>query len=425
MGAFTVANVATKGASVLAIMLLGTILSAGDYAKFGIVYALQSGVAMLALTGLVEVAVGRLKAFATPLRRRVLFTRTAGLFWMTSLLCVLLLTPFVLGALGSAPPAAVMASIILGIVSAYALLQASLLRIEHRNAQSLLLSAGVPLCATAGLIVAAAAGMKLGGLFGLAAAGGAAAYLAVRVAGAGYAGRVPKRQRLRSELPSLAPYFAINLLGWLTGYGMNFAVATLFAPIDVATYTFLFTIASIAQLVASSMNMVLAPRFYQAYNGATADDAERISRTSFRLLAAALGIVGFVTVGAMPWLTSLLSDNLADYGREQLGLALLLAGYIVCIPWWHGQNYYHVAGEGRALMALSIVSGLASLAAWVVAMIILGPIGIYAGFALQLAIRSLWMLRRARRRWPIRPPWFTILGGVALTLSALLLPTPF
>lgn len=404
-------------------MLMASLLPASQFATFGIVYALQSGISMLAPTGLFEAAVGRLKAFATGDRRRALFMRTAGLFWATCSACLLIMSPFAISSLGgNGSLLTTLAGIALGVMSGYAVLQAGLLRIQQHNAQSLMLSAGVPLCATAGLVAGALLGLGLTGIFGIAAASGAAAFVAVRLAGAAYPGSLPRRYRLAREVPLLAPYFAINLLGWLTGYGMNFLVDGLFEPAQVAMYTFVIAVGSISQLIASSLNMVLAPRFYEAFNDERFTDAESASRRSFMLLAAVLGLIGFVTVAALPWITALLSDNLAEYGRDRLPLALLMGGYILGIPWWHGQNYYHVAGEGRALMRLSIVSGVASLALWVGAMLVFGTIGIYLGFALQLAMRSLWMMAAAQGQWQIRPPWAAIVAGVALTMSALLLP---
>jgi O-antigen/teichoic acid export membrane protein len=222
----------------------------------------------------------------------------------------------------------------------------------------------------------------------------------------------------------LAPFIIITIFGWLSGYGMNFIINLKFEPLHVATFTVLFTVSSVSQMIASSLNMVWAPRFYQLFNEGAMDQAEFRNRYFFSLLAGVLGVVGCLSVALLPWITGLVGGNLSHYGNFRLELAFLMAGYIVSISWWYGQNYYHVAGYGVQLMYLSIWSGGSGLALWVVCMIALGPVGIFVGFALQMAIKAGAMWGMGNKYWRLRPPWSAITIGCALTFAGLLFPVP-
>jgi O-antigen/teichoic acid export membrane protein len=288
----------------------------------------------------------------------------------------------------------------------------------------LLCSAGIPFCGIVGLVIGGWWARDLTLIFTLGLSGAAIALAILIVKGQASLGPLPPRKFVRKELLVLAPYLIIGMFGWLSGYGMNFIIDLLYESLHVATFTFLFTVASVSQIIASSLNMVWAPRFYQLFNDGAMDQAESRNRFFFSFLAAALGAVGCLTVALLPWITALVSGNLAQYGDRRLELCFLMVGYVVCISWWYGQNYYHVAGYGPALMHLSLWSGGIGLVLWVICMIVLGPVGIFVGFALQMAIKAGAMGLVGNRHWRLRPPWMPITIGCALTFAGLLFPVP-
>jgi O-antigen/teichoic acid export membrane protein len=259
-------------------------------------------------------------------------------------------------------------------------------------------------------------------VFTLAFVGAGLALLMLAFKGQIFLGPIPSISLISGELLSLGPFLIIGIFGWLSGYGMNFIVNLKFQPLLVATFTFLFTIASINQMIANSLNMVWSPRFYYLYNSGDIKQAESRSRFFFGLLAVMLGIIGLLAVALLPWVTNMLGGNLVQYGGFRLELAFLMSGYVVCIAWWHGQNYYLIAGNGKALMHLSLWSGGIGLLAWIFCMIVLGPVGIFVGFTVQMAVKVVSMRLVGVRHWPMRPPWVAIIIGCILTFSGLFFP---
>ncbi len=425
MALFTGANLSVKGAYALAVLLLASALTPEAYADFGIVYALQGAMTAFVVTGLPETTAARLKTHPSGRRRQTLFRRMSGLFAVTTLLALVLLAPFMAWMmLKDTPLLPVPAAVLFGAVTGYGVLQAGFQRIEHRHVASLLCSAGIPFSGILGLMIGGWWARDLTLIFILGLSGSAIALAILIVNGQASLGPLPARKLVRKEVLVLAPYLIIGIFGWLSGYGMNFIIDLLYDSIHVATFTFLFTVASVCQMMASSLNMVWTPRFYQLFNDGAMDQAESGNRFFFSFLAAALGAVGCLTVALLPWITGLVSGNLAQYGDRRLELCFLMAGYVVCISWWYGQNYYHVAGYGPALMRLSIWSGGIGLVLWVICMIVLGHVGIFVGFALQMAIKAGAMWVVGNRHWRLRPPLTAITISCALTFAGLLFPVP-
>lgn len=422
---FTGANVVAKGAFVLVVMLLASVLSPNAYADFGMLYALQGAMTAFAVMGLAETTASRLKVHRPGIRRQFLFRQISGLFLVTALLSLALVSPFIsMVALKKELAVPVIFAVLLGAVTGYSVLQASFHRIEDRHAASLLSSAGIPLSSIIGMMIGGWWGQSLDMIFGLGFLGAGLALVVLVLTRKIYVGPIRSFARVQRDIVCLMPFLAMGIFGWLSGYGMNFVIDLRFEPGYVAIFTFLFTAASIGQMIANSLNMVWAPHFYRMYNEGCLDHAEMRTRYFFTILAAVLGVAGILAVGLLPWVTGFIGGNLNYYGSYRLELALLITGYIICIPWWHGQNYYHVAGYGQELMRLALWSGGAGLVVWVVCMVILGPIGIFLGFPLQMAIKSITMWKAGNRYWTLRPPWVILALSCAMTFAALLLPIP-
>lgn len=422
---FTGANIGVKGAYSLVVLLLASALTPGAYAGFGFLYAIQGAMTTLATVGLQETTAARLKTYPSGRRRHALYRRMSGLFGVTGLLALLLLFPFVaLMEHTSTPLIAKICAVLLGAVTGYGVLQAGFHRLDNRHAASLLSSAGIPFFSVIGFMIGGWWARDLTLIFALGLVGAAIALTVLISNGQVSRGPFPSLRSIRREFSILGPFLVMGIFGWLSGYGMNFIINLCFDALNVATFTFLFTAASLSQMIANSLNMVWGPRFYQLFNEGAMDQAETRNRFFFTLLAAVLGSVGGLAVALLPWITGLVGGNLAHYGDFRVELALLMSGYVVCISWWYGQNYYHVAGYGSALMHLSLWSGGTGLVLWVICMIGLGPVGIFVGFALQMATKAGAMWLAGNHHWRLRPPWVAIMIACALIFSGLLFPVP-
>jgi O-antigen/teichoic acid export membrane protein len=422
---FTGVNVGVKGAYFLVVLLLASILTPDAYAGFGLLYAVQGGMTALATVGLQETTVARLKMHSMGLRRRTLYRRISGLFGVTALLAFLMIFPFVgLIEHSSASLIGIISAVLLGIVTGYGTLQASFQRLDNRLGASLLSSAGVSFFGVIGLMIGGWWARDLTLIFVLGLTGAVIAQSALILIGQVSLGPIPSLKRSLREFSSLGPFLIMGIFGWLSGYGMNIIIDIRFDAFHVATFTFLFTAASMSQMIANSLNMVWTPRFYQLFNEGVMDQAETQNRFSFSLLAITLGVVGGLGVAFLPWVTGLVGGNLSHYGDFRVELAFLMCGYIVCISWWYGQNYYHVAGYGSALLHLSLWSGGVGLVLWVICMMVLGSVGIFIGFALQMTIKAVAMWVVGNNRWRLRPPWLAIMIGCSIIFVGLLFPVP-
>lgn len=419
-GAFIASTALVKALYAAFVLLLATLLPPAVYAGFGLLYAAQTAMSTFAGVGIQETTIGRLKGRSSYSRRCALYREAIGLFYASA---SIVLAVIVLLAWGTeVTTKGILLALLLGALTAFATLQAGLIRLEERHGASLLYSAGVPLLSCVGGIFGVLLAVKLEAVFAGSVMGAA---LGIAVLGAlqhGYFASLPRRQRVLRGLQAVYPFAVVGVFGWLAGYGVTFIVDGLFESLDVARYTFLFTVSSIAQVAASAMNMVWSPRFYRLYLETSAAHTEDQSRRFYVLQASGLGLVGAASVAILPWLTHAVGGYVGFYGLSRVELALLFAGYVLSVPWWHAQNYFLVANQGERLMRIVLWSGTVGIIAWLGCMLVFGPIGIYVGFMLQALLKSLGAWLSARRQWNVAPPWAAIGMATALTFAGLMFP---
>ncbi|MBJ3785062.1 lipopolysaccharide biosynthesis protein [Devosia sediminis] len=419
---FLFANITIKAGYACSLLLLASILSVDEYAGYGLLYALQTAATTLSMTGLIEITAGRLRHY-THESRPDLFQRVTGLFVFTASATFVVFLPIILFIfwprdLGVAALSATALGLIMGLGS----LQASFHRIDERHMVSLVSSAGLPLASLLGVLIAAFWLPQLWVIFSLAAVLGLLVVSGLFVTGKVPSPNLPTRSELPHSLREISPFGVVSVFSWLGGYGMSFVIEWRFAPIAVASYTFLYTVAALGQVVANSMNMVWSPRFYRLFNAGERVQAETQSRRFFAVEAALLGLAGSVAVAALPVVCDLIGGNLQAYGQNRWELAMLLASYVISIPAWHAQNYYMVSGAGRELMVVSVWAAIIGFALWIVSILLFGESAIYFGFALQAAVRSGVLWSTARLRWTLTAPWVAIVLASAVPFIALALP---
>ena len=412
-----------KGLGFVLFMWLAHSLSVEQYARFGLFYALQTGLAAFAIAGIAEAVVGMLKEHVDPDARRELFASANGIFGLLALLAAggALIVLVLMGPGIGASWADIACVTVAALVTAFFTLQSLLTRLNERHDASLWLSFLPPL---AGLLAGlcfflAAPGVSM---FYAGMAGGLLLMVpACRLAGMRLDGFRIGGTVFRDALGRLAPFMLIVALAWLSGYGNTYLVQALFEASDVARFTFAYTLASIMQLLASSLNQVWAPKFFRLVHEVPAREIELGNRRFYRLLGLLLGTVGALVLVVGPIAVRLVGASLAPYAGLEYPLFFLFAAYAVSIPWWHVQNYYLVHSKGRELMFVIIGTSVIGLLAWVAAMSMLGNIGVYVGFALMMLIRSAGAFACARRLWPVLLMWEGTLIALGLLGAGALL----
>lgn len=414
--AFSFLAVVAKGGNLLVAMYLASVFPASVYASFGVLYAFQAAMGTFSIAGLGEFAVANLKKYSRRNSVLVLFKRVSGLYLPLAVLWVVPL--FILSTLffddDGVSAAAAVFSLLLGALLAFANLQASLLRLDDRYGESLLLHAGVPIASATGMAMAAWLDNSIAAVFIGGCVGGLAMLGVLLANKIVYTTSLRLRAPERENLSATSPYAQIAVVGWLSGYGMNLFIMSQGERGIVAVYTILYTIAALSQLLASSVNMARAPVFYSLFNAGKRDEASRFNRRIFSILAIVLGVFGAVVVFFLPLVTLLIGGHAADYGSYQLELALLFCGYVVSVPWWCFQNYYYVCNEGRALRRVILLSGTVGLLAWMALIAIWDEMGVFVGFVIRTGLQSVYIWTQGRDEWEVEVPWLSIIVGCLL-----------
>jgi O-antigen/teichoic acid export membrane protein len=409
-----------KGLGFLLLLWMAREMPVEAYATFGLLFALQSGLATLAGAGIGDAVVGRLKDHHTPEAQSGLFSSANTLFACLSggaaVVAVIVFALFLSGSHGS--PWVLAAALVGGVLTAFFTLQSMLVRLQERHGASLALGFVAPMAGLIGAGVGFASLRSVDGFFGGMAAGLLAALFAGAASGIGHY-RFAARDADTSAIgAAVTPYLLIALLAWLGGYGSTYIVKSFFATRDVAMFTFAYTLSSILQLVATSTNQVWSPRFFRIAHELPVAELEHRNLRFFTLQGSILGVTGGLFLMALPLFTDAIGGNLLAYRGLTTELCILFAGYAVAIPWWHTQNYYLVHNRGAELMKVVVATSLLGLVAWTVAMWVLGVIGVYLGFMLNMLIRSLGALAWGRRYWALRLAWRGPVIALALLIAA-------
>jgi O-antigen/teichoic acid export membrane protein len=396
-----------KGVGFVLFLWVAHTLSVSDYAIFGLLYALQSAVTSFASAGIVESAIGLLKRYPAPAQQVRLFSAANSAFLVlafgSSVFGLFVGAAFMRGAAGTVVNLS--AVVIAGLAAAYVAIQASLVRLNEHHGASLSLGFFVPLSA----LVGGAIGLSIGRTVTTFYLGSALASLLALVPfllrGVGNHRFLRDRAEVVGLLGVLAPFILIAVLAWLGGYGNTYLVDAFFDPINVASFSLVYSVSAVMQLVATALNQVWSPRFYRMVHDMPIAEVEQRNRRFTTVQGATLGAVGAVVLLAFTPAMDIAGGNLVKYRGLRFELFFLFLAYAVSIPWWHAQNYYYAHNKGRELLRVSLLSSLVGVLLWMAAALALGPLGAYVGFFFQMAARSWFALARARREWTIRIAW--------------------
>jgi O-antigen/teichoic acid export membrane protein len=407
-------------AGFLVFLWLARALAVADYAGWGLLYALQTGIATFGLTGVIEAVVGLLKERSSADARQSLFSAANMAFLIVGAVTVILAMFFFWGVARSHTPFLTVALAIgSGMLLAYASLQAQIVRLEEKHIASLCFNFVVPLAGFLGSAIAFYFMRSVAAYFAGLAVGAGFSLAGALVIGMGFLPSTSYHRDLYPILSRVHPFIFVGLIGWLSGYGTNYLINVFFAPLQVARFTFVFSLSAVMQLIATSMNQVWSPRFYQMIHEAPVADIERRNRLFFQIEALALGFVGAGMLVVYPFAIRLLGGNASHYADMRPELFLLILGYVVTVPTWHAQNYLLAFDKGALIRDVHIVTGIVGAIVGIFLMWKIGPMGIYISFLIQMLLRSTGMFIAARRNWPVRLAWQGIGIGMLVALVGL------
>lgn len=392
-----------KGVGFLLFLWLAHSLSVQAYAKFGLLFALQTGLSALAGAGIVESVIGLLKRCTSSTARRELYSASNGVFAVLTTGCVglVLVAALPLTSAVGATPIDLVCVTLAGLASAFFTLHAHLRRLEEEHAVSLAMNFIPPITGWAmGFLAFSAVGTVTSFFAGLM-AGLIVCLLPFELKGPGFYGLRGRRSEMLPILSTIGPFILTVLVMWMSGYGNTYFVDALFTSTDVARFTFAYTLSSIMQLVATSLNQVWSPRFFRIVHDTPQAEVERRSRRFFALQGLVLGTIGAIVLALVPGAIELAGDGLRPYSDLNSELFLLFAAYALSIPWYHVQNYYFAYAKGRELMNVTLFTSAIGMLSWIATMWLVGESGIYFGFVILMTMRMLGTVLWARRAWAV------------------------
>jgi O-antigen/teichoic acid export membrane protein len=410
-------------ASALAVSLwLARSLPVSEYGRFGIYYAIQTGLGAFGAVGIIESVISLLGSCQSREERVSLFRSANTVFLVTATLAVvgsrvLLWFSGMGGSNGTIwGMGGALAS---GILLSFTNLQAQIVRLDERHIASLALATGVPFVGLVGGVIGVLLKGTIEAFFMGGAVGMALSLWFLVAARCVMFGHIRRRGWVPEILHLLPPYVLITLFGWLSGYGNNFIVNELFQREEVARFTFALSVGGVMQLTASAMNQVWSPRFYHLTFVQPLDVVEQKNHKFFFGMALCLGLLAAGCLAALRPILLALGGSFSVYASMSIELFWILGAYVVTVPSWHCQNYLLAHGKSAELMRVTLVTGVIGIAAWVLLMWALGPIGIYVGFFLQTAVRSVGYVVTTRKFWPIQVAWTGVGAGILLTIAGL------
>ena len=217
------------------------------------------------------------------------------------------------------------------------------------------------------------------------------------------------------------PYYTIAILGWLGGYGNNFIINIFFGSLEIAAYTFIYTLSGALLMISNALNQVWAPRFYNSFSEELFVKLERKNYHFYGILAVLLGIAVSLIVQFYPIVLKLIGGNLVYYSEMRLELYLILASYIIYTPIWQYRIHFYANSMGRELMKITALSSIVGLLSMVLFIKFFDGIGIYYGFFSMMLINLIVISFVARTKWKIMINWFGVLTGCIISLITLLI----
>ncbi len=151
-GLYSASTALVKLAGFLLFLWLARTLSVDDYASFGLLFALQTGFATFAITGIVEAVTGLMKEYSTVEERNKLFAAANTAFVLMALISIVFVLLLFVTLVQQSQIAFLEASYVLvsGLLVAFSSLQSQIVRLEENHHLSLCFSFLSPLAGVLG-----------------------------------------------------------------------------------------------------------------------------------------------------------------------------------------------------------------------------------------------------------------------------------
>jgi O-antigen/teichoic acid export membrane protein len=223
---------------------------------------------------------------------------------------------------------------------------------------------------------------------------------------------LPDRILMYTSLLSCAPFIASAFLNWISGYGINQIISIFLSHNAIARFTFLFSLASIMQLIASAMNQVWAPVFFKSIHSGDLDVIKKKNEHFFLLMVVVLTVIASLMFLVLPFIKNYFGENAKEYLENELFLFLIISSYVILPPYWQCQNYLLAYGKGLDLFKITAFSTVIGIVLTFILITFIGELGVYFGFFVVVFLKVIIIYLYSLKYWKLNLPFKGVFIGL-------------
>jgi O-antigen/teichoic acid export membrane protein len=415
--AYTAGAAGQKALGFLLFVLLAHLLPTAEYAVFGVLFAVQSGIATFAMAGIVEKSISDFKSVGDGSQMIDAF-RHANFNWMILAVSTSVVGVLVFITTSHLDPSAILVAVIFGSISAFVTLQSQFFRLQEDHWRAIILSNIPQFVSILFGFIAVYEKQKAHYVISWMLFGLFFSFTLIYLFNRSFRIGIKTPENYKTTAIVLYPFIFIAIFDWIAGYGSLVFVEYKYTQYEVAKFTFAYTLSSIISLMTTALNQVWAPRIYHSL--ANYDNPlEKESKLFYLYQGFVVGATGSIIIFIVLMISMSSHQGFLPFKISPWEFFFLALGYAAYIPWYYAQGMFYFHGRGRALLKVSVVSGLLGIGVWFLLATRLGTLGPYAGFFALMFCKSMVGVIAARYLFGTRIFWEGVLAASGiLTLVA-------
>jgi hypothetical protein len=406
LGFNTIFTAFVKGLGVVAILAMATILNPLEYSKFGIYYAIITGMAVVVQSGAVEIAAANLpkhKEYRESFVKALISRYENIVIRLVGILLLTLIISELFGNMIFYNIVPILTCLIIGLIIALGIVKSNLYRlVSFHNQASIALISGTVMSSGFMLLAAffyksADTSIFCSGIF---------LVLTLLITKRTRVLKVPLDKEFLASINASSSskhiyfnYLMISVLGWIGGYGINLVTATLLDSSLVGPYTLIYSLISGVTMVAAIFNNIWLAKFIELSFDSTLS-AQNQNKKVFMFELMSIFFIGivFLVIINMPF-NYFGIDIMQVVAKKPLLIALTLSSILISVPTWEMQNYYIREAMAERYRVVAVRASLIGFIVWTILMMVFGETGLYWGVFLNALIKTIFLERDFFLSW--------------------------
>ena len=207
---------------------------------------------------------------------------------------------------------------------------------------------------------------------------------------------------IKSLFKDCIPFFAVGIMGWLSGYGNNFFIKGFFSNNEVAEFTMVFNFNFVLLLTINSVNQVWFPRFFIIASERPEEYLNEINKLVNHGQLLVISVLSGMILLYFQEGLRLFGGNLTKYSSIKPYLAITCSSYVFLNLYYRSYPYFLLHRNGMFFLKIVLWTSMIGICMWVFLMWKVGSWGIYIGFFIVMVIRAGSVFYYASRKWKIK-----------------------